>query len=64
MVALERIQGGKRNRLLATLPAADLALLTPYLKDISMEQGDLLQEQGDPVEEVYFPQMGSFRCSR
>src|SRR5262249_32516167 len=35
---------GGRNRLLAALPSADLALLTPHLVEISLETGAVLQE--------------------
>jgi CRP-like cAMP-binding protein len=44
--------------LLAALPAADLALLTPYLKPIVLTQGIVLQEQGETIDEVYFPDDG------
>ena len=43
-----------RNRLLAALPAADLALLNPLLKHMPLEQGTVLQEQGERIEDVYF----------
>src|SRR5207248_1342422 len=49
---------GRRNLLLAALPAGDLALLTPHLKPIVLEQGTLLHEQGEAVDEVYFPNDG------
>jgi CRP-like cAMP-binding protein len=57
-VALENLQGSRRNHLLASLPPADLALLTPHLKDIVLTQGDVLQEQGETISEVYFPHDG------
>jgi CRP-like cAMP-binding protein len=40
------------------LPVNDLALLSPHLKPIALEQGVVLQEQGDAVEEVIFPSDG------
>jgi CRP-like cAMP-binding protein len=46
------------NLLLAALPPADLALLVPHLKPIALKQGAILQEQGERVERVYFPQSG------
>jgi CRP-like cAMP-binding protein len=46
------------NRLLEILPAADLALLHPHLTQTHYELGALLQEAGDPVQQVYFPQNG------
>jgi CRP-like cAMP-binding protein len=57
-VALNRSHLGRRNRLLAALPPADLALLTPHLKDFPLEQGDVLQEQSDRIDQVYFPHEG------
>ncbi|HEY8009251.1 MAG TPA: Crp/Fnr family transcriptional regulator [Methylocella sp.] len=47
-----------RNWLLALLPPADLALLSPYLKDVTVKQGALLQEAGEPIDFVYFPHSG------
>jgi len=47
-----------RNSLLALLPASDLSLLTSHMKDVLLQQGTVLQEQGDRVEEVYFPHDG------
>lgn len=46
------------NRLLATLAPGDLALLAPHLKDTQLKLGVLLQEAGDPIEQVYFPKSG------
>jgi CRP-like cAMP-binding protein len=31
-----------------------LALLNPHLKEVAFEQGDVLQEQGERIEEVWF----------
>jgi hypothetical protein len=49
---------GRRNLLLAALPAVDLGLLTPHLKPTALSQGIVLQEQGEPVEDVIFPDDG------
>src|SRR4051812_11206351 len=57
-VQLDRSHTGRRNLLLAGLPAGDFALLAPYLKEVVLEQGAVLQEQGDPVDQVYFPHDG------
>ena len=57
-VQLDRSPIGRRNLLLAALPAADLALLAPQLKDVVLEQGAVLQEQGEPIDQVYFPHDG------
>ena len=55
---LDRSHTGRRNLLLAGLPAGDFALLAPHLKEVVLDQGAVLQEQGDPVEQVYFPHDG------
>ena len=47
-----------RNRLLAALPPADLALLAPHLVEISLETGAVLQEPAQPIKRVYFPHSG------
>ena len=46
------------NRLLASLAAADFALLRPHLKPLDLVHGDLLFDAGDPVNWVYFPHRG------
>lgn len=55
---LNRSHTSRRNRLLAALPLADLALLTPDLKEVHLAQGIVLQEQGDRIDDVYFPNEG------
>ena len=47
-----------RNRLLVSLPADDMALLRRHLREVPVEQGEMLEEPGRPVEAVYFPQTG------
>src|SRR6202165_3049247 len=47
------------NRLLAALPPADLGLLAPYLKQISLKQDAVLVCSGDRNEQVYFPHSGT-----
>ena len=39
---LDRSRTGRRNLLLASLPAKDFALLAPHLKGIVLEQGAVL----------------------
>jgi CRP-like cAMP-binding protein len=56
-VELDRSRTGRRNLLLASLPAKDFALLA-QLKDIVLEQGAVLQEQGERIDQVYFPHDG------
>jgi CRP-like cAMP-binding protein len=46
------------NLLLAALPAADRALLDPHLKKVTLEQGTVLHEHGEPIERIYFPHSG------
>ncbi len=53
-VQLDHFDPRRRNRLLAALPAADFSLLAPHLKEVPLEQGAVLQEQGELTEEVYF----------
>ena len=50
--------GNTRNRLLDSLPPADLALLNRHLRLIPVEQGQMLEEPGRPTDRVYFPQTG------
>ena len=57
-VASGRTHSGRRNRLLEALPPADLSLLMPYLKEVTLEQGEVLQEHGERVDQVYFPHDG------
>jgi CRP-like cAMP-binding protein len=46
------------NRLLASLPQPDIALLAPHLQVMSVRPGAVLQLQGHPIEYVYFPHEG------
>ena len=43
------------NVLLAALPRADYRRLLPLLEPVTLDFGDILQEQGDTVAHVYFP---------
>jgi CRP-like cAMP-binding protein len=47
-----------QNRLLATLEPTDYGLLVPHLRTAHFAQGAVLQEQGAPIERVYFPLNG------
>jgi CRP-like cAMP-binding protein len=47
-----------RNRLLAALKPADLALLSPHLEESRLKQGVMLKEAGELIEQVYFPESG------
>ena len=57
-VQLDRSHTGRRNLLLAGLPAGDFALLAPHLKDVVLEQGTVLLEQGEPIAGVVDRQRG------
>jgi len=58
ILASAAAQGHRDNRLLAALPPDTLALLGRDLKQVSLQQGAILLEPGDPVEDIYFPQTG------
>lgn len=44
------------NRLLAALPVAEYQRLLPNLDQVSHSLKQVLQEVGEPIEYVYFPQ--------
>ncbi len=46
------------NKLLASLPRADFDRLLPHLTTIPLQQGVVLCEAGDEVDQVYFPHDG------
>jgi CRP-like cAMP-binding protein len=59
MVTSRNGVGNGRNRLLAALSPADFSLLAPNLTDIPLTPlGDVLQESGEAIKYVYFPQVG------
>ena len=43
------------NRLLSSLPSAEYELLSPSLKSVSLQLGEVLFQPGDKIEHVYFP---------
>jgi CRP-like cAMP-binding protein len=47
-----------RNRLLGMLPPSEFSLLAPHLKQVSLAKGQVLQEAGEPIHDVYFPHSG------
>jgi CRP-like cAMP-binding protein len=47
-----------RNRLLASLRAQELASLQAHFREVAIRQGQLLEERGQRVDAVYFPQSG------
>src|SRR5687767_9599557 len=48
----------KRNRLLAALPSAELARLTPHLESRPVHQHDVFQEEGQPLPYAWFLDTG------
>ncbi len=44
-----------KNRLLASLPPAGFALLSPQLTLVEMDKGRLICDPGDPIDTIYFP---------
>jgi CRP-like cAMP-binding protein len=47
-----------RNRLLALLKTEELSKLSHHFREVSIEQGQLLEERGERVDSVHFPQTG------
>ncbi len=47
-----------RNRLLAALPADDLARLWPRFEVVELPLRQVLHKPGEPIEAVYFPESG------
>ena len=46
------------NKLLAWLPREDFDRLLPHLSTVSLQQGIVLCESGDEVDQIYFPHSG------
>jgi CRP-like cAMP-binding protein len=46
------------NRLLASLPVAEVAQLSSIIKMVTLPQGSVLNEPGEEIENVYFPHSG------
>src|SRR5690242_6296790 len=44
-----------QNQLLAALPAAEVARLSPHLELVSMPLGEILYESGSQMQHAYFP---------
>jgi CRP-like cAMP-binding protein len=55
---MQRLNTALQNRLLASLPPEDYALVAPHLVTVEIERGRLLYDPGDRIETVYFPQDG------
>lgn len=52
---MEDTDAYRQNRLLAALPAADLARISPFLEAAPMALGQVLYEPDVPMRHVYFP---------
>jgi CRP-like cAMP-binding protein len=57
-VELDRSRVSRRNLLLTALAQKDLALLLPHLREAPLVQGVILHEQGDHIDQIYFPHDG------
>jgi CRP-like cAMP-binding protein len=51
-------QGSCRNILLRALPAADFTLLAPSLSRVTFESDEVVAVPGQPIDAVYFPEVG------
>jgi len=51
-------QSDVRNRVLATLPPEDYALLQPWLESVPLPLRTSLMEPNEPIEHVYFMEQG------
>jgi len=51
-------QNSYKNRLLASLPMADILRLAPHLSLVTLKRNQILQDAGQPVETVYFLEDG------
>jgi CRP-like cAMP-binding protein len=49
------IMESTENRLLATLPAAELEALRPHMHKVSLDHGDVLIKPHEKIKDVYFP---------
>jgi CRP-like cAMP-binding protein len=57
-LARQRVEYGRSNRFLATLPPHDFSVLAPHLRTIALERGVILQDVGEEIERVYFLHSG------
>ena len=47
-----------RNRVLASLKPEELSSLSKHLREVPIKQGELLEERGESLDLVHFPQSG------
>jgi CRP-like cAMP-binding protein len=57
-MASRKMDGHRHNRLLASLQASDYALVESGLQSTTLKQGAVVQEVGEAIDKVYFPQTG------
>lgn len=57
-LVIAKQESHRSNRLLAAMPPAVLDLFSSDLKQRTFKQGLVLQEAGEPIEQIYFPQSG------
>jgi CRP-like cAMP-binding protein len=58
MVLMDTSTAPIENQLLARLPAIDLRRLRPMLTTVPLHPKQVLQKQGEPIKQVYFPNSG------
>ncbi len=57
-MAQTQSNGHLRNRLLAAMPPQAFSLFESELRTSTFKQGAIVQEVGEPVDQIYFPQTG------
>ena len=57
-MAQKQSNGHLQNRLLAALPPQAFAFFKSDLHSSTFKQGAIVQEAGEPVDQIYFPQTG------
>jgi CRP-like cAMP-binding protein len=58
LLVQKRSNGHLQNRLLAALPPNAFSLFASDLRASTFKQGTIVQEVGEPVDQIYFPQSG------
>ena len=52
--------GRPKNRLLGALPTDDFRRLVPHLKTVPIRPKQIVHKEGEPIQQVYFPNGGVF----
>lgn len=58
--AISRFREESVNRILAALPAAELARLLPFSEVVNFQGGEIIQQPNEAVRFVYFPETAVF----